>query len=65
LEEIAYKEEALSIYKTLCEMNQQPAKEELFLDFIDAINDIASQLPTPVKARPEQSALMYAILTSK
>jgi hypothetical protein len=46
-------------------MNQQPAKEELFLDFIDAINDIASQLPTPVKARPEQSALMYAILTSK
>jgi superfamily II DNA or RNA helicase len=35
------------------------------LTFTNGINDIASQLPIPVKVRPEQAASMYAVLTSK
>ncbi len=35
------------------------------MKFVEEINDIASQLPIPVKARPEQVASMYAVLASK
>ena len=32
--------------------------------FVNAINEIAQQLPAPIQVRPEQVVSMYAILTS-
>jgi hypothetical protein len=49
----ANNESLIKAYKELCNLSKVKTNEQGFLDFAQAINEIAHKFPTPIQARSE------------